>query len=124
MKNVLLAVMLACLALASVAASAADIPVWVYVNGVAQSYNPPAVLRGSSVYVPLRAGAASLGADVKWRADSHRAQVCTPNGCTLIRRSEGIMVNGRLLLPLRKMGQATGARVQWDAARRAVYITK
>ena len=121
MRNVMLVVVLACLAAVSVAA---DTPVWVYVNGVAQSYSPAAVLRGSSVYVPLRAGAASLGLTVKWHADSHAAQICTPSGCTIIRQSEGIMVSGSLLVPLRRMGEATGAAVQWDASRRAVIITK
>jgi hypothetical protein len=34
------------------------------------------------------------------------------------------VVNGSLLLPLRKMGEATGAKVFWDAPKRAVRITK
>ena len=103
---------------------AADVPVKVYVNGKPQSYNPPAVLRGGTVYVPLRAGALSLGLTVKWHADTQCAQICTDKGCVLIRKSQGIMVKGRLLLPLRKMGEATGAKVVWDAQKRAVFITK
>ena len=42
----------------------------------------------------------------------------------LIRKSQGIMAHGRLLLPLRKMGEATGAKVVWDAQKKAVLITK
>ena len=103
---------------------AADVPVKVYVNGKLQSYNPPAVLLGGTVYVPLRAGAQSLGISVKWHDDTQTAQICTDKGCTLIRKSEGIIVHGSLLLPLRKMGEATGAKVAWDAAKKAVFITK
>jgi len=105
-------------------ALAADVPVKVYVNGKLQSYSPPAVLRGDTVYVPLRAGAQSLGISVKWHEDTQMAQICTDKGCSLIRKSEGIVVNGSLLLPLRKMGEATGAKVSWDAANKAVRITK
>jgi len=121
MRSVLLVVVLVCLAALG---AAADTPVRVYVNGVAQSYSPPAVLRGSSVYVPLRAGATSLGITVKWHAASRTAQICTANGCTIIRQSEGIMLSDCLLLPLRRMGEATGAAVRWDASRRAVFISK
>lgn len=105
-------------------ALAADVPVKVYVNGKLQSYNPPALLRGGTVYVPLRAGAESLGISVKWHADTQCAQVCTDTGCVLIRKSQGILVNGRLMLPLRKMAEVTGVRVVWDAAKKAVFIAR
>lgn len=106
------------------AALAADVPVKVYVNGRQQNYNPPAILRGGSVYVPLRAGAQSLGLEVKWHADTQAAQICSDTTCVLIPRKQGIIVNGSLLLPLRKMGEATGAKVTWDAAAKAVRIVK
>ena len=73
---------------------AADAPVKVYVDGKLQTYSPPAILRGGSVYVPLRAGAKSLGIDVKWIAASQTAQICTDEGCTLIPKSDGVIVNG------------------------------
>jgi hypothetical protein len=117
--------LLAFLALSTTAAVlAAGVPVKVYVNGKPQSYSPPAIMRGGTVYVPLRAGGKSLGVAVKWHADRKTAQVCTDAGCTLIKQSEGITVNGSLLLPLRKLGEATGARVSWDAPNKAVRISK
>ena len=103
---------------------AADAPVKVYVDGKLQTYSPPAILRGGPVYVPLRAGAKSLGIDVKWIAASQTSQICTDEGCTLIPKSDGVIVNGSLLLPLRKMGEATGAKVSWDPAAKAVQIKK
>lgn len=121
MKTVLVLILAAgCIAVAS----AADIPVKVIVDGKAQSYSPGARMRGGTVYVPLREGATSLGATVKWHADTHRAQICTASGCAIIKQTEAITVNGALLLPLRKMGEITGATVSWDEARKTVTITR
>ncbi len=105
-------------------ALATDVPVKVYVDGTPQSYSPAARLRDGTVYVPLRQGADSLGVVCKWEASTNTAQICTDNGCTLIRKTEGIVVNGSLFLPLRRMGIALGAKVTWDAAKRAVMIQK
>ena len=114
-----------CLALlAATTALAGDVLVKVYVDGELQSYNPAARLRDGTVYVPLRQGAESLGAECKWEARTNTAQICTDNACSLIRKSDGIIVDGSLLLPLRKMGKAVGAEVTWDAARQAVMIEK
>lgn len=104
--------------------SAADVPANVYVNGALQSYSPPAVIRDGTVYVPLRAGAESLGLDVKWQAEASLAQICTDIGCTFIRQSEGITQNGRLLLPLRRMAEVTGATITWDGQQKAVRISQ
>lgn len=101
---------------------AGDVLVKVYVDGKLQSYDPAARLRGGTVYVPLRQGAESLGAQCKWQASNNIAQICSDAGCTLIRKREGIVVNGRLFLPLRRMGEALGAKVSWDADERAVRI--
>lgn len=117
--------MVALLAVCSLSvALAADVPVSVYVNNKLQSYNPPALLRGGSVYVPLREGAKSLGCEVHWVPEMQAAQVCTDSGCTFIPKKDGIIVNGSLLLPLRKMGEATGAKLRWDGEKKAVFITR
>ena len=106
------------------AAMAADVPVNVYVNGKLQQYNPSALVRDGKTYVPLRQGATSLGCSVKWIAEQNVAQVCTATTCIMIPKKKGIIVNGRLLLPLRLMGEALGANVQWDGAAKAVRIEK
>jgi len=103
-------------------AVAGDVLVKVYANGKLQSFEPAARLRDGTVYVPLRQGAESLGAQCKWQASTNIAQICSDAGCTLIRKREGIVVNGRLFLPLRRMGEALGAKVSWDSDERAVRI--
>lgn len=105
-------------------AAAQDVMVKVTVDGKAQSYNPAARMRGGTVYVPLRQGAQSLGVQVKWHADTQRAQVCTDTGCAFIKQSDGLMVNGSLFLPLRKMATVTGAKVAWNAGTKTVAIQR
>ncbi len=121
MRTALLVVL--CLSITA-AVLAADVPVKVYVDGKLQSYDPPAALRGGTVYVPLRAGAESLGLKVTWRPASKLVQVCRPNGCALLKQSEGIMVGDSLFLPLRRMADITGAKVDWKAAARTVEIER
>ncbi len=114
-----------CLALLmTTIALAGDVLVKVYVDGKPQSFEPAARLRNGTVYVPLRQGAEALGAECKWEARTNMAQICSDNGCALIRKREGIVVKGRLFLPLRRMGEALGAEVSWDAGKRAVLIQR
>ena len=120
MRTALLAILWVSRATAVLAAGA---PVKVYVNGVRQTYDPPAVLRAGTVLDPLRAGARSLGVSAKWRADTQVASICTEEGCTAIRKSEGIVVNGSLLVPLRTIGEATGATIHWHPQARVVSIS-
>ncbi|MHB8995574.1 MAG: stalk domain-containing protein [Armatimonadota bacterium] len=105
-------------------AVAQDVAVKVTVDGKAQSYSPAARMRGGTVYVPLREGGKSLGVDVKWHGDTQRAQVCTATGCAFIKKADGIVVDGSLLLPLRKMATVTGAKVAWDGAKKTVSIQR
>ena len=74
-------VVIALLAAALTAAYAEDVSVKVYVNAQLQSYNPSARLRNGTVYVPLRQGAESLGAQCKWQAQTGVAQICSDSGC-------------------------------------------
>ena len=103
---------------------AGDILVKVYVNGKLQTYDPAARVRDGTTYVPLRQGATSLGFEVKWLAEENSAQVCSAESCLLIPKRKGIVVDGRLFLPLRKMGEAFGAKVHWDGAKKIVTIKK
>ena len=105
-------------------AATGDMTVKVYVNGKLQRYNPPAIVRGATTYVPLRQGANSLGLHVTWHADQNAAQICSDIACILIPKKDGIIVNGRLLLPLRKMGESLGADVKWNSKKKTVSINK
>ena len=116
-------ILLLILALAA-AACAKDLLVKVYVNGKLQTYKPAARVRAGKTYVPLRQGAKSLGFSCEWLPEYNAAKICGDDGCMLIPKKEGIIVNGRLFLPLRKMAEAFDARVKWDGKKKAVFITK
>ena len=112
-----------CIVLASgQQALARDVPVKVYVDGKQKSLDPPALLRDGTTYVPLRAGAGAVGATVKWEESTQRALITRDDKTAAIKKSQGIIVKDRLLIPLRLMGEALGCDVKWDAAARAVRI--
>ena len=119
MKRVVMALTLA----AALAASAyADTLVDVYVNGEKQDFSPPARVREGTTYAPLRAAAEAVGAEVKWIESQQVATICRADACAIIRKQQGIIVSGRLLIPVRLMAEALDAKVSWDGQRKAVMI--
>lgn len=103
-------------------ACAADFPAKVTVDGKVQPYQ--AIVRAGTAYVPLRAGAQSLGYTVEWLARQKTAKVCNSNACILLKQSEGITVRDSIYLPLRKMAEAFSAKVVWDAPHKEVHILR
>jgi hypothetical protein len=110
------------LVLCLVGAAAADNLVKVFVNGKAHQFSPAARERGGVAYAPLRAACEAVGAEVKWDAPGRRAIVCAKDRCMDIAESDGITVDGRLLIPLRLLAKAIGAEVAWDNRAAAVRI--
>lgn len=106
------------------AGAAADTVVKVFVNGKEQSYNPPARIHNGVTYVPLRQGAQSLGFTCEWLAQENAAKICDDTQCFMIPKKDGLIVNGSLFLPLRKMAEAFKAKVTWDPTKKAVFIEK
>lgn len=94
----------------------------VYVNSTKQGFSPAARVREGTTYAPLRAAAEALGAEVKWIASEQLAIICQADGCAIIRKQQGIIVSGRLLIPVRLMAEALDAIVSWDGQRKAVMI--
>jgi len=119
-----LLLVLACLALFITPATSEDIAVRVRINGVERKFDPPALMRDGKTYVPLREGAESLGASVKWDEKSQKATITLGTRRTRIAQEEGITVNGRLLIPLRRMSEALNCEVKWDGPAKAVRISR
>lgn len=138
MSRVFLAtVLVAVVALVVPPAAARAQPVRVLVDGETAMFDQPPVVTGGRVLVPLRGVFEQLGAFVQWNAatgavfatgagnqvqltiGSRRAVV---NGRTVALDVPAMIVRGRTLVPLRFVSEAMGARVDWDAATRAVYI--
>lgn len=87
---------------------------------------PPQIIAGKA-YLPLRAAAEALGAEVEWKPKPGLASVCLHDRCAVVRPSapDGpTLIEGRLLVPLRQFSQHLGAKVAWDSAGRRVLITR
>ena len=119
MKRVIMALTLA---IALAAGAGADTLVDVYVNGTKQDFSPAARVREGTTYAPLRAAAEAVGAEVKWIESQQIAIICQADACAIIRKQQGIIISGRLLIPVRLMAEALDAKVAWDGQRKAVMI--
>ena len=108
------------------------------VDGEPLFFDQPPVVIGGRVLVPLRGVFERLGAFVQWDPASNT--VIAARGDTQVRLTIGsrqafvnqrvvfldvpaLIVQGRTLVPLRFVSEAMGARVDWDAATRTVFIT-
>ncbi len=92
-------------------------------NGKKVTSSPTPVLHEGHVYVPLRAAAEALGAEVKYDAAAKRVTVCRGSMCTFVLQREGITVADRLLIGIRQVAEALNAKVEWRGATRTVAIT-
>ena len=121
---VVLLVAVCVLIVSSQPSAAKDVPVKVTVDGKRTKFDPPAIMRDGKTYVPLRGGATAVGATVKWEPAAQRAVIAAGGKTAVIKKSQGIIVEGRLLIPLRLMGQSLGCGVGWDAGAKTVKITR
>ena len=115
-------IMASMLVVALAAGAWADTLVGVYVDGQKQDFSPAARVREGTTYAPLRAAAEAVGAEVKWIEAQQVAIICQGDACAIIRKQQGIIVSGRLLIPVRLMAEALDAKVSWDGERKAVMI--
>lgn len=110
----------------------------VVIDGSPVFFDQPPSAIGGRVLVPLRGVFERLGAFVQWdpqsntvtaiRADTQVVLVigsrqATVNGRAVLLDVPALIVGGRTLVPLRFVSEAMGARVDWNAATRTVFIT-
>ena len=125
------------LSVASFHAMAAE-EISVYVNGEKVVFDQQPVIQNSRTLVPMRAIVEKMQAEVEW-AENTRTVHCTRDDTRVDLKigSDVVTVNyqisrlditpkiigGRTMIPLRFIGEAFGADVQWDGATRSAYIT-
>ena len=85
--------------------------------------DPGIVVEKGVSYGPLRAVAEAVGGTVEWRTKEQIAVVCRAQKCVMIKASDGIMRQDRLLLPIRKLAEKLGGTVKWVASPPQVRIT-
>jgi hypothetical protein len=111
----------------------------VFVDGKRVLFDVDPFAVGGYTFVPFRAIAEALGAEVAWDEPSQTVTLRTADRTVTLRvgQSQGVvngvktplqapaqMKNGRVFVPLRFVGEALGAEVTWDGERSAVIITR
>lgn len=120
------------------AAGPAAAAIRVDVNGQPVSFGGVQPMQiGGRVFIPLRAVAESLGADVRWDAATRtvygsregqtfrlpmRARTAFVNGRTVSLDAPARSIAGRTVVPLRFVAEALGAQVGWSSARQLVSV--
>jgi hypothetical protein len=119
------AALLAVIVIVSAGLAAPDLQI--FANGKPVAGAAPTLIEGAT-YLPLRATAEALGAKLEWIEKTKTAVLCSGELCYPVRvtdpESGARVVDGRILLPLRKLAEALGCDVTWDAARQRVEITR
>lgn len=107
-------------------------------NGETRDFDAAPYAKSGYTYLPARAVAENLGAEVLW--DSATKVVTVTKGNAVITFSQGSYVmmingipktlevppeisNGRVCLPVRRVAEALGAQVTWNAEDKTVTIT-
>jgi len=127
------------MSLASLAAPAmaAEAEIQVYVEGARLVLDVPPIIIDGRTLVPMRAIFETLGYKVDWNENIKQVTATRPdssiilqignkqatlNGKTIELDVAALIQNGRTLVPLRFVGESSGKVVEWDAARRCVYV--
>lgn len=103
-------------------AGADDQKVTVYVNGCIKEWAPPAIQRNGTTYVPLRQGVDAVAGRLKWDAVNSRAIITAGRRTAVVAKSQGILVDGSLFIPLRMVAESLGVKVVYDGAARVVKL--
>jgi hypothetical protein len=110
-------------------------------NGTTMTLDVPPYIESGRTLVPVRAISEGLGADVQWNAAIRIVTISLQelDGPHIVTMTIGqmaysidgkfawmevapVIVGGRTFVPLRAVGEALGAQVDWDAATRTVLI--
>lgn len=112
--------------------------VTVTVNGKETAMEQPPVLKDGSTLAPVRAIFNALGAEVEWNAATQTAtgrkngtvvsmtignSVVKKNGAPVKLEAPPELINGYTMVPARFVGEAFGAKVEWEGSSATVRIT-
>lgn len=142
-KNVISKILLLLLILSSFIFSGYKIqkPIKIYINGQLVESDQPPLLIDNRTFVPIRVIAEDLGATVNYNKEDRivtirrdKTNILLTIGDDIARISSDVekrpaildapafLRNDRTYLPLRSISELFGMEVNWDGAKRAVYI--
>ena len=116
----------------------ANQPIRIALNNNLLPLDTPPIITNDRTLVPMRAIFESLGMEVTWNADTQTAIGEKPdlrvelsigsdsayiNGEHVSLDAPAVIENGRTMVPVRFIAEASGADVSWDASMRIVRIT-
>ncbi|MFB9328213.1 copper amine oxidase N-terminal domain-containing protein [Paenibacillus aurantiacus] len=121
----------------AVARGQGESPIRVFVDTSELVFKQEVVVRGGTMFVPFRALFEAMGMTVAWEEGTKTVSgskdglnitlatdrpSATVNGEQAALSAGAFSVNGTVLIPLRFVGEATGAIVHWDAKNREITI--
>ena len=111
----------------------------VTLNGNELSFDQPPVIKNDRTFVPIRAIAEGLGANVDWDSNNRLITInngisdtmlyidsayCYINGIAFLTDAKPFIENNRTMVPVRLISQVLGCRVEWNGDTKSVIITK
>lgn len=110
----------------------------VYVNGVKQTYDQPAIIKDYRTLVPIRGISENLGAAVQYRPSDQTVSIKDEDTTVTLKiGSKTVYINGekktldvaaqavnnRTMVPIRFVGEALGAKVTYNSTTQRVHIS-
>ncbi len=99
-----------------------DGPVDAYVFGEALEMDPPAMVVGGRLFLPVRGVAEAVDAEVTYFAERDAVVVCVGDRCTDMPREQSIKVDQRLLSPMEALDEALDVDIEWHPGERIVAV--
>ncbi|RZT21520.1 stalk domain-containing protein [Fictibacillus sp. BK138] len=111
----------------------------ILVNGVKHEFDQPPVLIDGRTLAPFRGIGELLGATVEWDATNetvhaelngttvelkYLSNIVKINGKSITLDTAPIIINNRLVVPVRFFAEAFDAEVKWDGSKNMVFINK
>lgn len=139
MKKKLTAVMLIIAMAVQLAVTAADDTIKVIFKGEQIVFDVPPVIENDRTLVPMRAIFEKLGYNVEWDGETRSIKATSStdeinmhidfytfwrNGTAMQMDVAPTIRDGRTLVPLRAVSEASGCDVQWNEVTRTIYIGK
>ncbi len=136
MKRILILLAAAAVFFTVQTANAAEEPVFVVLEGERLAFDQPPVMIENIVFIPIRGMALEMGAAISWQSGTAFLQkdnisaglsvgsaVMDVNGQSVSLPAAPVILQDRMLVPMRVVSEVLGCRVSWSGENRTVYIS-
>lgn len=114
-------------------------PITVFIEGDQLNFEVPPIIENGTTLVPIRAIFEKLGVKITWDADTQKIigtkddlyfqmyigkTVASINGILTTLEVPPTIINGKTLVPLRFVSEASGNEISWDGTNRRIDVKK